>query len=192
MKNELHTRSTSAALLIVALVSACVSNREEQIDPFTGGPRYRTASGDLGKFIVEQVVRAGGRQLTTNSLPELRTKWEFASDEVGDKRFDAGEGCIIRADVADFPAIHNFMLSAFGEPHIPLATTSDGEAKIAFYLPAKFGAGMMFGVGVMTGRTSSSNSFISMYRPFSGPILNLSPEDMVERMPEGFKRNTEE
>jgi hypothetical protein len=98
-------------------------------------PTFRPGTGDLGQFILAEVVKRGGRPASARGLPAIAKQWQYSEDEAG---------VIIRTAIGHYPAIERFLQQAFGRPSIPPTVTTDGGL-LGVYGVKAVGVGIQFG-----------------------------------------------
>ena len=70
-----------------------------------GKPAWRSGHGDAGNYILQHAIAYGGRPVSTNGLPALRGKWQYAEDEYGI--------CVL-FPAARYAEVESFHTAAFG------------------------------------------------------------------------------
>src|SRR5512134_1125038 len=81
------------------------------------GSASRSQSGDVGAFIVQEVVRYGGRTPVTNTVSHLQAHWSVKSDNAGFQAHLTG---------IQFAEVQLVLQQAFGLPAI-MTTNMQGQ-----------------------------------------------------------------
>ncbi|HXA44415.1 MAG TPA: hypothetical protein VNZ25_02820 [Candidatus Angelobacter sp.] len=95
---------------------------------------YTDGRGDVGQFILQQVVSYGGRPTTTNGLPVVMSSWSHSKDD---------NGMEIRFSPSDYDRVEMFLNQAFaGMPQYGPKTSGDGITRIHEYRMSPKGGGV--------------------------------------------------
>jgi hypothetical protein len=113
---------TSFFFLLSALLCGCSSDG------------FKSGSGDVGQFILQQAISRGGSP-TTNALPPLAGSWRYSEDT---------NGVVIHMSRDQYPAVEAFLRQSFGTPKIEPTQTSDG-GMLGVYRLSEKGGGIQFG-----------------------------------------------
>jgi len=87
------------SLIVFSLILLCGCVTHEQ--------RFKTGSGDVGEFILQQAAIRGRESITTNGLPAIPGSWLYKEDQYG---------VIIRFSRGDYDAVERLLRQTFGEP----------------------------------------------------------------------------
>lgn len=118
---------TSLAAVLSLILTACE-------------PGYTWRSGDLGRFILQEAVKHGGRPTNTNDLAVINAHWRYKADALGIQIYAAGDRAA---------AVEAFLNAAFGPPDPdrgsrPLAPTSVPGRVSGWYSVRQTGTAIQF------------------------------------------------
>jgi hypothetical protein len=117
---------TSITLIFLFLLFGCVSHDKMQ---------FQAGSGDVGRFILQQVITFGGQPITTSGLPTINSEWNYSQDQYG---------VVIRLSRDNYETIENLLKLAFGVPKFGPSETIDG-GKLGGYSLTPQGGVIQFG-----------------------------------------------
>lgn len=97
---------------------------------------FMKGRGDVGRFIVQQVVVRCALSVPTNDLPVISGRWRYSEDQ---------EGVVIRMSREQYPAIESLLRQTFGAPRFGPVDTKDGSGKLGMYRLTPKGGVIQFG-----------------------------------------------
>jgi hypothetical protein len=122
-------RATAIFLACSILLIGCSGTD----DPFRG---YKSASGDIVPFFMDQALALGAHPIRTNSLPTIEAEWRYKRDADGVQLYLSGDYS---------PEVQSFLLLAFGPPAIAVKTNTEGSVSGGVYAAPVTGAAIQFG-----------------------------------------------
>jgi hypothetical protein len=113
--------------------------------------RVSKTHGDVGLFIVQQVIRCGGSPTTTNGLPVIASQWDYLEDSNGMQIH-------LRADA--YSDVEMFLNRAFAnQRQFGPKVSEDGRTRIHEYRMSEKGGGVQL-------TEQDSETHVLILRPF--------------------------
>jgi hypothetical protein len=117
-----------SSVIVILVLFLCGCSKSSDSDFISG-------TGDVGKFILEEVLKRGGRSISQNDLPVIQGEWKYFEDE---------NGVIIHLDPKSSGDLEKFLNQAFGKPANEASATTTG-GKLGWYAPNDIGVLLQFG-----------------------------------------------